>query len=95
MIARIVSAYKAGKSGQPMPANADRSVGETAAGAALTVGLVAGVFFAVGVGTAAADRILTPKEVRENRKLKAGIEAQRLRNELDRVRKASEVAYEE
>ena len=82
MIKRMKSMYRAGRSGQPMPAKADRSVGGAVGGVALTIGMVGGCFFAIGAGGAAAERIFTPKAEREIRQAKRELELKRLQMEL-------------
>ncbi len=82
MFKRMKSMYRAGRSGQPMPANVDRSVGEMVGGVAASIALIGGCFFAIGAGSAAADRIFTPKAEREVRAAKCALELKGLRTQL-------------
>jgi len=86
MFTRIKSFYKAGRSGQPLPARADRSVGEAAGAAAVTIGLVAGCFFAIGAGGAAAERLFTSKGTREIMAAKQRLELADLEVRLEAVK---------
>jgi len=69
MLNKFKAMYRAGRNGQPMPARADKTVGETAAGAAITIGMAFGIVFAIGAGAAASERLFSlSKRDLENRK---------------------------
>ena len=79
---RLMGMYRAGRSGQPMPVEVDRSVGSAVGGVALTIGMVAGCFFAIGAGGAAAERLFTPRTEREVRQAKRELELKGIRAQL-------------
>ena len=75
MLNKFKAMYRAGRNGQPMPARADKTVGETAAGAAITIGLAFGIVFAIGAGAAASERLfpLNRGSVIDKRKADLGL----------------------
>jgi len=92
MIQRIRANWRAGRSGQPMPASVDRSIGETAGGVALTIVLVGGMFFAIGAGSAAAERLFTPLASKEVKAAKRQLELEELNLKIDQAREARKQA---
>jgi hypothetical protein len=87
---KLRSMYAAGRSGQPMPVNADRSIGEVALQTTVVVGVMCGTFFVAGSAGRILEPFLMSKKDREVHNLQRDIKIEELRINLESYRKNPE-----
>ena len=83
IIKKMKSMYRAGRSGQPMPARADRSVGEVALNTGAFVVVFSASVFAMGVASRFLSPLTKTADDREIERLNGEIRKRDLKAQLD------------